>query len=51
MLCEKGNGQVHLRKNHINIAMIRKKEQSTGIPTSFGKRTTKKHDDISPNVK
>ena len=41
MLCEKGHGQVHLRNNHINIAMIREKEQSTGIP--FGKRTTKKN--------
>ena len=48
---KKGHGQVHLRNNHINIAMIRKKEQSTGIPTSFGKQLQKKHDDISPNVK
>jgi hypothetical protein len=43
MLCEKGHGQVHLISNHINIAMIRKKEQSTGIPTSFGKRITQKN--------
>jgi hypothetical protein len=43
MLCEKGHGQVHLRSNHINIAMNRKKEQSTGIPTSFGKRITQKN--------
>jgi hypothetical protein len=47
---KKGDGEVHLRNNHINIAMIRTK-QSTGIPTSFGKRTKKKHDDISLNVK
>jgi hypothetical protein len=32
---KKGDGQVHLRNNDINIAMNRKK-QSTGIPTSFG---------------
>ena len=47
---KKGDGQVHLRNNDINITMIRKKKQSTGIPTSLGKRT-KKHDDISLNVK
>jgi hypothetical protein len=47
---KKGDGQVHLRNNDINIAMNRKR-QSTGIPTTFGKRTKKKHDDISLNVK
>jgi hypothetical protein len=36
---KKGDGQVHLRNNDINIAMNRKKKQSTEIPTSFGKRT------------
>ena len=46
---KKGDGQVHLRNNDINIAVNRQK-QSTGIPTSFGKRK-KKHDDISLNVK
>jgi hypothetical protein len=38
---KKGDGQVHLRNNDINIAMNRKKNQSTEIPTSFGKRTKK----------
>jgi hypothetical protein len=32
---KKGDGQVHLRNNDINIDTSRKK-QSTGIPTSFG---------------
>jgi hypothetical protein len=46
----KKKAQVHLKNNDINIAMNRQK-QSTGIPASFGKRTKKKHDDISLNVK